>query len=91
MVTVSDICPGKSEGRILKWEVPKEEGGKFADICLQVGQVVIFQWEGNDHNVEMVDSQAYASCEGIQKIEGEKGPYLFDGTEEGEFYFVCGV
>ena len=63
----------------------------FADICLLVGQVVIFQWDGTEHNVERVDSQAYQSCEGIQKTEGERGPYLFNATEEGDFYFVCGV
>ena len=88
MVMVSNNCPGISEGRILQWEVPEGEGGMFADICLLVGQVVIFQWNGTEHNVERVDSQAYQSCQGIQKTEGEKGPYTFTATEEGEFYFV---
>ena len=80
----------KHDGRILQWEVPED---KFADICLQVGQVVIFQWNDTEskHNVEEVDSQAYETCEGIQKTEGEKSPYTFTATEEGDFYFVCGV
>ena len=96
-VNVSSSCPDitgivspKPEGVVIQWEKLNSDQ-KYDDICLPVGQLLIFSWSNTEHNVEMVDSPAFTKCEGLLKTEGEPGPYTFNATEEGEFYFVCGV
>ena len=50
-----------------------------------------FNYNGNFHNVEMVDKDGYDNCSGFENTQPVEGPYIFNGTTLGKYYFVCGV
>jgi len=65
-------------------------GEPFAH-CIAPGDTMKFNYNGNFHNVEMVDKDGYDNCSGFENTQPVEGPYIFNGTTLGKYYFVCGV
>merc|ERR1711983_73265 len=65
-------------------------GEPFAH-CIAPGDTMKFNWSGTFHNVQSVDKDGYDNCSGFSNTQGVQGPYIFNGTTAGTYYFVCGV
>ena len=55
------------------------------------GEKIVFNWEGDAHNVEKVNAAGYEGCSGIKNTDGVEGPFTFAARRAGTYYFVCGV
>merc|ERR1711909_7519 len=67
--------------------------GSAIEKCVDVGDEVEFNWDGNNHNVIQVSTEAdYNGCNIPDSMkEGMKGPGRMALMEKGDYFFVCGV
>ena len=54
------------------------------------GEKLTFEWD-DGHNVEEVTKEGYEDCSGFDSDEAVAGPFDFQTSREGTYYFVCGV
>merc|ERR1712002_201484 len=61
--------------------------------CISVEDEVEFNWDGDNHNVIQVSTEAdFDDCVIPSNMKtGMKGPAKLSLMEKGEYYFVCGV
>merc|ERR1712058_65061 len=55
------------------------------------GSIVNFIWEGNHHNVVIVDETMWETCQEIPPTPHGPGPFTWTAQAAGTYYFVCSV
>ena len=83
VATIASVCGDRS----IEWTIT---GEPFKE-CVAPGEKVVFNWDGEAHNVEKVNAAGYENCSGIKNTEGVAGPFTFTARRAGTYYFVCGV
>ena len=82
--------PSLLPGLDIDWIV----SGEATSACVAPGETVNFNWEGPWHNVvELGDDEiSYAECVLTEdQTEAVEGPWSTTLSDEGIYFFVCGV